>query len=111
MTQSAPSDSVKAVRAAFAHFDAVQDKYSDVGASDSEPRNIYYGILKKALNGEDVEIPTAGDDWELIGYKTDVDAAAMELHLAALSVLQHIYACPLREIRQVRAAAQYRYGL
>lgn len=94
---------VAAVKAAVKHFEAVQAKYREYGAHDSEPDSIFQGILWKTINDEDAVIPGSADGWELYASSMDCKEAADALHLAAIGAVQAIFACTIRESKQLHA--------
>lgn len=93
---------VQGVKDAIKNFEATQAKYRDYGAHDSEPDGVFQGILWKVLNGEDAKIPQTGDGWDLYANSMDCTEAASALHLAALGVVQAIFACTMRESKELR---------
>jgi hypothetical protein len=93
---------LQAVKAAVKNFEAVQWQYSSHGACDTEPDGIFQGILWKIYNDEDAAIPQTGNGWELYASSMDCTEAANALHLAALGVVQAIFACSMKESREVR---------
>lgn len=93
---------VPAVKAAVKIFEAAQAKYRDYGAQDTEPDGVFQGMLWKLANDEDVVIPQSGAGWELYDSSMDCAEAAQALHLAALGVVQAIFACSMKESRELR---------
>lgn len=102
MSATETTNHLDAVKAAIRHFQAMQAKYSEYGAYDSEPDGVFQGILWKVLNGEDAKIPQTGDGWELYASSMDCSEAASALHLAALGAVQTIFACTMRESGELR---------
>lgn len=93
---------LQAVKAAVKNFNATQQKYRDYGACDTEPDGVFQGILWKICNDEDATIPQTGNGWELYASSMDCTEAASALHLAALGVVQAIFACSMKDSREVR---------
>jgi hypothetical protein len=82
-------------RAAIRQFEAVQSQYRAYGAIDTEPRQIFYDLLRKAARGVPAPVPTSGGGWELYSCSMDCSTAAEELHRAANVVLDVVRNCPL----------------
>ena len=99
---ASPPATLETVKAAVKNFEAVQAKYREYGAQDTEPDSIFQKILWKTLNDDDAAIPVTGDGWELYASTMDCAEAADALHLACLGVIQAIFACKMSESRKVR---------
>ncbi len=93
-------------RAAIRQFEAVQSQYRQYGAIDTEPRQIFFDLLRKAARGVPVPVPTSGGGWELYSSSMDCSTAAAELHRAANVVLDVVRNCPLGKIARLRAAIE-----
>ncbi len=93
---------LEAIKALIKDFEKTQSKYRDYGARDTEPDSVFQGILWKVVNDKDADIPQTGDGWELYSCSMDCSEAAAALHAACLCVVQAIFACPHKEMREVR---------
>jgi hypothetical protein len=93
---------LETVRDAIKHFEAVQMKYRAFGALDTEPDGVFQGILWHIYNDEDAKIPQTGAGWQLYASSMDCTEAASALHLAALGVVQAIFACSMKDGAAVR---------
>lgn len=103
MSATAPeTGTFEAVKVAVKNFEAIQAKYREYGAHDSEPDAIFQGILWKVINDEDAVIPGSADGWELYASSMDCKEAADELHLACLGAVQAIFNCRMRGSKQLR---------
>lgn len=69
---------------------AVQNKYIDFGACDTEPRAIIRAIVRKALRGQPVTVPVTGDAWELYSTSMNCSRAAKSLHSATTKLIKLI---------------------
>jgi hypothetical protein len=72
---------------AVREFEAVQDKYDDFGAADTEPRYEFYALIRNFYRGRDPKVPTTIDGWQLYrpedGGKPGAGKAARALAAAA----------------------------
>lgn len=102
MTATETPTAVQAVKEAIRRFELTQDKYRDYGARDTEPDAIFQGIVWRTCNGKDANIPQTGSDWELYAGSMDCAEAASALHLACLGVVQAIFACTVRDSKELR---------
>lgn len=101
MTQVASS--FESVKAALKNFAQIQARYRSFGAEDTEPRNIFANIVEKLVeDGDELEIPTTGDGWELYASSMNCDEAAKALHAAATEVVRLVNDCPMRDMQKVR---------
>ena len=91
---------------ALRQFEAVQSQYRQYGAIDTEPRQIFFDLLRKAARGVPVPVPTTGSGWELYASSMDCSTAAAELCRAANAVLDVIRNCPLGKSARLRAAIE-----
>jgi len=69
---------------------AVQDKYAEFGASDSEPSAIFRSLVRRALQGQPVTVPVTGEAWELYSSSMNCSRAAKSLHSATSKVIKLI---------------------
>ena len=100
---SSTVDSIAMVRSAVAAFREVQRQYSRCGACDTEPSYVYDIIVREALRGgADFVIPRTSTEWQLYSSMEESEKAAESLHLAALGVVQAIWACPMRLAIQLK---------
>lgn len=90
------------INSAVKRFEAVQHEYSDHGACDTEPCAVFRKILRKAVQGETVNIPTTGHSWELYSTTMDCTAASAALFQAAKVVVDAIQSCPIGESAEVQ---------
>jgi hypothetical protein len=93
---------LEAIKDAVKNFQATQQKYCKYGAYDTEPDSVFQGILWKIIHDKDVNIPQTGDGWELYAASMDCSEAAAALHASCLCVVQAIWACPHKDMREVR---------
>lgn len=89
-------------RDARRRFEQVQRQWSSYGALDTEPNAVFAAIMRRAISGDEVRIPTTGDGWELYASTMDCAEAAAALHEACQAVVDIIRACPLGESRELR---------
>ena len=65
------------VDAEIKKFEELQNKFSNFGAADSEPRNSFYTIMERADEGKVVHFEEMDADWwELFEMKGNEKAAA-----------------------------------
>lgn len=102
MIPTAEKSNVQKVKEAIRKFRTTQHTYRSHGAEDSEPCAVFYKILRDAVNGKDSFIPQTGEGWELYAFSMDCREAADALHLAALGVLQAVFACTVGDMRELR---------
>lgn len=100
---SSTVDSMAMVRSAVAEFRKVQTQYSKCGACDTEPSYVYEIIVREALRGgADFVIPRKNTEWQLYSSMEESEKAAECLHLAALGVVQAIWACPMKDRQKLK---------
>lgn len=59
-------------------FYAECKKHRDFGTMDTEPQCIFESLIRKALKGKEVEIPTTAEGWEIYDKEgSDIVAASM----------------------------------
>lgn len=97
------TDSMAMVRSAVVTFRKVQRQYSKCGACDTEPSYVYEVIVREALRGgTDFVIPRKNTEWQLYSSMEESEKAAESLHLAALGVVQAIWACPMKDRQKLK---------
>jgi hypothetical protein len=92
------------VRIAIKKMEDTMTKYSEYGASDSEPDGVWQSLLIRAMEGEKVVPPKSGDDWQLF-TNSDLDCreAAKELYLKSSVAVVMISAMPIGELEPLRS--------
>jgi hypothetical protein len=83
-------------------FEALQSKYRNFGANDTEPDGVFQRLLDRAIKGEGPAIPRTGAGWDLYDRSMDCTEAANALHDQALKIVQLIEGCPVREIANLQ---------
>jgi hypothetical protein len=83
-------DEFNTIKKAVEKIWAVQDKYAKFGACDTEPRIILRSLLRKAVKGETVTVPTTGAAWELYADSMSCNQAAKSLHSATTKLIKLI---------------------
>jgi len=94
---------VEAVAEEIKKFEAVQKKYREFGAYDTEPDGVFQKIVDDAVKGSAPAIPRDGENWQLYASSMDCSEAANALHDQALAVVRAIESCPIRDIARLRA--------
>lgn len=87
-------------------FEAVQSKYKQFGAYDTEPDGVFQWLIDQAVQGLKPNIPRTGAKWDLYDSSMDCTAAAAALHAQALNVVSAIEACPVRDLDLLRSKLQ-----
>lgn len=90
------------LKLAIRRFETVQNEQSSYGAQDTEPCAVFRSILRKAVRGEQVDIPTTGHGWELYASSMDCSSAAIALFQAARAVVEAIQDCPIGQSAEVQ---------
>jgi hypothetical protein len=62
-----------------ARFNHTCQKHRDFGACDSEPHHIFDNLIRRALKGKPVTIPTTAQGWELYSDMDGADIVAASL--------------------------------
>jgi chromosome segregation and condensation protein ScpB len=57
-------------------FDKCCQDFREYGACDSEPQSIVRALIRNALKGRQVNIPTTASGWELYSSMEDADIVA-----------------------------------
>jgi hypothetical protein len=83
-------DEFNTIKKAVEKIWAVQDKYANFGACDTEPRIILRSLLQKAVKGELVTVPSTGVAWELYANSMSCNKAAKSLHSATTKLIKLI---------------------
>lgn len=83
-------------------FEKLQDKYSNVGASDTEPDYYFQRLLIQAFNGVPTHPGDNPDDWELYHDHPLASKAAISLKHQAAKCIEHIKSVPIGESREIR---------
>lgn len=90
---------------AIKNFEAVQDKYSDWGACDTEPNCTFKFILRRHLSEKPVEFSPSGDSdsnmWELFSSMSGWKRANRALTTACKKVLTALDKATYKEIKEV----------
>jgi hypothetical protein len=60
-------------------FHTACQKHRAFGAMDGEPAAVFRSLLRRALKGKDVTVPTSASGWELYASERGADVAAAEL--------------------------------
>lgn len=74
------------VREAFKEMYALMDRYSEFGASDTEPRAVFAGLMFAQLDGETPPVPDTAHGWDLFTDMEGVGWVASLLHDKAIEV-------------------------
>lgn len=93
---------LETVKKAITAFEKTQADLRDFGAGDSEPDGVWQRLLYNALEGKAPTPPRTGDGWELYTSTMDCSAAATALFEKALTAIQAIESCPIRDIEPLR---------
>jgi len=79
-----------AVQKALNHFWATQAKYAKYGANDSEPRHVFCNLIRQAIKGKPVTVPSDAASWQLYVGSMSCGHAARALHSSAKRVIDLI---------------------
>jgi hypothetical protein len=91
------------VKIAIKKMEKTMIKYSEYGASDSEPDGIFQGLLIRAMQGEKVVPPKSGHGWDLfVNSDLDCREAAKELYLKSSVAVVMISAMPIGELKPLK---------
>lgn len=82
-------------------FETRQEKYADLGATDTEPDWQFQNVLRTTILGGVAKMPETARDWELYSREAGAGRAARSLTAAAKKVVEHIRSVPLRNIEPV----------
>lgn len=85
-------------------FEATQDRYASFGACDTEPRAVFASLLYALTDGNDPQILTTADGWDLFSDKPGAEEAAAALTAAAQTAIDAAKRDTLAVIRYVRSA-------
>lgn len=102
MTTDAKISLLDQIRTAIKQFERVQRAWGSFGAQDTEPNAVFASLMRKAVKGKPVDIPTTGDGWELYASTMDCSQAAAALHQAAKAAVDIVQACPIGESAELR---------
>ena len=102
MTTDQTTPTLTAVKKAIIAFEKTQAELRDFGARDSEPDGVWQRLLYDALTGKAPTPPRTGDGWELYASTMDCSAAATALFEKALTAIQAIESCPIRDVGPLR---------
>ncbi len=91
-------------------FQAAQDKYSDHGAYDTEPRCVFEDLLDDAVEGKDPVVPRSGDGWQLYTGSMKCGQAARALHSAAKKCVDIIKGAPVSSLGELKSVVRWWYG-
>lgn len=91
------STSVEQVRLAVQEFEAVQQKYADYGAWDTEPDGVFQVLLKRAFVKGECKVPTSGSAWQLYTSSMNCSEAGSALGAAAKRAVDLVMRAPLSE--------------
>lgn len=94
---------VERVREAVKYFEAVQQKYDDYGAWDTEPDGVFQSLLKRAFVKGECKVPYTGDAWELYTSTMDCELAGVALGDACQRVVDLIVRVPGSERGELKA--------
>jgi len=90
------------IHQAIKKFEETQDKYSEFGAYDTEPRCAFYHAIRQHVAGSDsilMAIENPGY-WELYSSMSGHKRAAKALATACKRVLKVIDAAPYKDLKQ-----------
>jgi len=63
----------------LARFNHTCQNHRQFGACDSEPQHIFRGLIRRALKGKPVTIPTTAQGWEIYSDMDGADIVAATL--------------------------------
>lgn len=95
------SETFERFYAAHTNWRSVADDYRNFGASDTEPRWRYSGIVARAMEGHDVVVPESAGGWELYSDMDGSAKAAEALTEALKAVLAVIDTLGPRAVREI----------
>ncbi len=86
-------------------FKAAQTQWRDVGAEDSEPRNILRELLNAAATGGagPDDVPLGAVEWDLFDSHDGAEEGAAALSAEALKCVEIIRSCGLDELVGVKS--------
>lgn len=90
------------LKAAIKDFEAAQQKYAEFGAHDTEPDGVFQNVLAKAINGDEVIMPTSPTDWQLFASSMKCGPAARALTSACRKAAKIILGCTLKDATAMR---------
>jgi len=91
-------------------FQDAQDKYSEYGAYDTEPRCVFADLLENAVEGREVIVPRSGDGWQLYTASMKCGIAARGLHSAAKKAVDAIKGAPVNSLGELKKVVEWWYG-
>lgn len=91
------------LKSAIKAFEAVQLKYSQYGAQDTEPDAVFQHTLAKTVNGKSVTIPTTPANWQLFSSTMKCGIAARALTAACKKAVAAINTAPVKELGAIKA--------
>jgi hypothetical protein len=74
-------------REAHKRFEAVSEQYADYGASDTEPRCVFYSLIESIHRGVVPTVPSTVNGWDLYDL-FNADQAAAALYYAATAAVE-----------------------
>jgi len=96
---------IQTVLNSIKEFQELQEKYSDFGASDTEPNTIFRHVVRLALDGYGAEIKLNDNfDWELYSNLEGWQKAAGLLTMKGIEVINFINKCEISQLEELKKA-------
>lgn len=92
---------LETIKSAIQEFEALQAKYSKVGAYDSEPSAVFQWLLHDASQGKVVRLPLNSRDWQLYTSVKGASTASSNMTKLARKVVALVQNCPLKDSEAV----------
>ena len=99
--------SAEKLKDAVAKFDALETKYADLGASDTEPDGVWQWLLARAYKGSDVTAPDNPNEWQLYSDMAGAKTAAKAMGRAAQKAIDIIQESKLNERSEIAEVLRY----
>lgn len=96
-------EELSSVHKAVNAFNALQRKYRNFGASDSEATHLFRFVIESALDREDLNWSSLSPkEWQLYSASHGWEKVAAELTAAAKAVYDAVLAAPPKEVEWLR---------
>lgn len=89
------------IKAHIRKFESLQMTFASQGAGDTEPDAVFQFLLKQAVTGADVVVPSTVRGWELYHSVPDSEKAAQALHDCTSELVAMIRDCKVKDSREI----------
>lgn len=97
---------IEQIKAGIRKFESLQMTFASQGAGDTEPDAVFQFLLKQAVTGADVVVPSTVRGWELYHGVPDSEKAAEALHDCVSNLVAAIRDCKVKDLREIHEFLQ-----